>query len=47
MSVIIEPPYLDAETGLLVEIVRNAETGEIIGKNERMPEPVSENVQPE
>ena len=38
MQVIIEPAYLDHETGLLVEIVRNAETGEIIGKNERYPE---------
>ena len=38
MQVIIEPAYLDDQTGMLVEIVRNAETGEIIGKNERMPE---------
>jgi hypothetical protein len=39
MEVIIDPAYLDPETGMLVEIVRNAETGEIIGKNERYPEP--------
>jgi hypothetical protein len=38
MQVIIEPAYLDEQNGMLVEIVRNAETGEIIGKNERMPE---------
>jgi len=38
MQVIIEPAYLDEQSGMLVEIVRNAETGEIIGKNERMPE---------
>jgi hypothetical protein len=42
MSVITEPPYLDPETGLLVEIVRDAETGEIIGKNERIPEETPE-----
>jgi hypothetical protein len=39
MEVIIEPAFVDPETGMLVEIVRNAETGEIIGKNERYPEP--------
>jgi hypothetical protein len=38
MAVITEPAYLDDETGMLTEIVRDAETGEIIGKNERMPE---------
>ena len=38
MQAIIEPAYLEEQTGMLVEIVRNAETGEIIGKNERMPE---------
>lgn len=38
MPVIIEPAVLDEQTGMLVEIVRNAETGEIIGKNERYPE---------
>ena len=42
MAVIIEPPVLDESTGMLVEIVRNAETGEIIGKNERYPEPKEE-----
>ena len=42
MPVIIEPAYLDEQTGMIVEIVRNAETGEIIGKNERMPEETSE-----
>jgi hypothetical protein len=42
MAVIIEPAVLDEVTGMLVEIVRNAETGEIIGKNERYPEPEPE-----
>jgi hypothetical protein len=42
MQVIIEPAYLDEQTGMLVEIVRNAETGEIIGKNERLPEEAPE-----
>jgi hypothetical protein len=42
MSVITEPAYLDPETGMLVEIVRDADTGEIIGKNERYPEPETE-----
>jgi hypothetical protein len=42
MPVIIEPAYLDEQTGMLVEIVRNAETGEIIGKNERLPEEAPE-----
>jgi hypothetical protein len=39
MAVITEQAYLDPETGMLVEIVRDADTGEIIGKNERAPEP--------
>jgi hypothetical protein len=39
MPVIIEPAVLDEQTGMLTEIVRDAETGEIIGKNERYPEP--------
>jgi hypothetical protein len=39
MQVITESAYLDEQTGLLVEIVRDAETGKIIGKNERAPEP--------
>ena len=38
MAVIIEPAYLDSATGMLTEIVRDAETGQVIGKNERMPE---------
>ena len=42
MAVITEPAYLDPETGMLTEIVRDAETGEIIGKNERMPEEATE-----
>lgn len=42
MQVIIEPAVLDEVTGMLVEIVRDADTGEIIGKNERYPEPESE-----
>lgn len=37
MPVIIDAPYIDEETGLIVEIVRDAETGNIIGKNERVP----------
>ena len=41
MQVIIEPAFLDPETGMLTEIVRDAETGEIIGKNERLPEPIA------
>jgi len=39
MTISVEPEFLDPETGLLVEIVRDAETGKIIGKNERCPEP--------
>ena len=42
MPVITDPAYLDEQTGMIVEIVRNAETGEIIGKNERMPEEAPE-----
>ena len=42
MAVIIEPAVLDEVTGMLVEIVRDAETGKIIGKNERYPEPEPE-----
>lgn len=42
MQVITDAPYLDEQTGMLVEIVRNAETGEIIGKNERAPEEATE-----
>jgi hypothetical protein len=42
MAVIIEPAVLDEQTGMLVEIVRDADTGEIIGKNERYPEPEAE-----
>jgi len=42
MAIIVEPEFLDPETGLLVEIVRDAETGKIIGKNERMPQEASE-----
>ena len=38
MQVIIEPAYLDEQTGMLTEIVRDAETGQVIGKNERAPE---------
>ena len=37
MKVITEQAYIDPDTGLLTEIVRNEETGEIIGKNERLP----------
>ena len=39
MAVITEPAVLDEATGMLVEIVRDADTGEIIGKNERYPDP--------
>ena len=42
MAVIVEPAVLDEQTGMLVEIVRDADTGEIIGKNERYPEPEPE-----
>jgi predicted RNA-binding protein YlqC (UPF0109 family) len=42
MAVITEPAYLDPETGMLTEIVRDADTGKIIGKNERMPEEAPE-----
>jgi len=42
MAVITEPAYLDDQTGMLTEIVRDADTGEIIGKNERMPEEAPE-----
>ena len=42
MVVITEPAYLDPETGMLTEIVRDADTGKIIGKNERMPEEAPE-----
>jgi hypothetical protein len=42
MAIITEPAYLDEQTGMLIEIVRNAETGEIVGKNERVPEEVTE-----
>jgi hypothetical protein len=42
MPVITEPAYLDEQTGMLVEIVKDAETGKIIGKNESMPEEISE-----
>jgi hypothetical protein len=43
MSVTLDAEIFDAETGLYVQIVRDAETGEIVGKNERAaqadPEP--------
>jgi hypothetical protein len=42
MAVITEPAYLDEQTGMLTEIVRDAETGKIVGKNERMPEEAQE-----
>jgi hypothetical protein len=42
MAVITEPAVLDEQTGMLVEIVRDADTGEIIGKNEWYPEPEQE-----
>jgi hypothetical protein len=42
MPVITEPAYLDEQTRMLTEIVRDAETGKIIGKNERMPEEAPE-----
>jgi hypothetical protein len=42
MAVITEPAYLDEQTGMLTEIVRDADTGEIVGKNERMPEEATE-----
>jgi len=42
VAVITESAYLDEQTGMLTEIVRDAETREIIGKNERMPEEATE-----
>ena len=42
MAVIIDAPYLDKQTGMIVEIVRDAKTGLVIGKNERAPEGVTE-----
>jgi predicted RNA-binding protein YlqC (UPF0109 family) len=42
MAVITEPAVIDEQTGMLVEIVRDADTGKIIGKNERYPEPEQE-----
>jgi hypothetical protein len=39
---LIEQAVYDPNTGKMVEIVRNGETGEIIGKNERMPEEAPE-----
>jgi hypothetical protein len=39
---LIEQAVYDPKTGKMVEIVRDAETGEIIGKNERMPEEAPE-----
>jgi len=45
MAVITEPAVLDEQTGMLVEIVRDADTGEIIGKNERYPEADQEAVE--
>jgi len=42
MKEIIDQAVYDPETGKMVEIVRDAETGKIIGKNERMPEEAPE-----
>ena len=38
MSVTLDPEVFNEETGLYVQIVRDAETGQIIGKNERRPQ---------
>lgn len=45
MAVIIDPPFIDPDTGMIVEIVRDADTKKVIGKNERMPEPEPEGVE--
>jgi hypothetical protein len=42
MAETIDQAVYDPKTGKMVEIVRDAETGEIIGKNERMPEEATE-----
>ena len=38
MPITTDPEIFDQETGLYVQIVRDAETGEIVGKNERAPQ---------
>lgn len=37
MTFTTDPEIFDQETGLYVQIVRNSETGEVVGKNERSP----------
>ena len=44
MKMIVDQAYLDEETGMLIEIVKNPETGKIIGRNERYPEPEVETI---
>ena len=39
MTFTTDPEIFDQETGLYVQIVRDAETGQIVGKNERAPQP--------
>ena len=43
MTFTTDPEIFDQETGLYVQVVRNSETGEVVGKNERAPfvEPAS------
>jgi hypothetical protein len=42
MSVTVDAEILNHETGLYVQIVRDGQTGEIIGKNERVQQPAPE-----
>lgn len=42
MRVIVDPAIFDPELGMLIEIVRDAESGEIIGTNSRFPDPEPE-----
>lgn len=46
MRVIVEPAIFDPQTGMFVEIVRDADTGEVIGTNARFPEPEPEQEEP-
>ncbi len=46
MAITLDAEVLDEETGLYVQIVRDAETGTIIGKNERAPETEPQPVDP-
>ena len=39
MPAVLDEEVFDELTGFYVQIVRDAETGQIIGKNERAPQP--------